>query len=230
MELSQALEQAVANLFSSRKPLDVEQMARVLATVDSARFFTEEMPLATNYVKKGALLDAALSAISVEGGMALEFGVFRGTSLRHIAETLSGQDVYGFDSFEGLPEDWTHFQKKGRFSLGGQLPQGLPANAKLVKGWFDESLPGFLKEHSGPVAFLHIDSDIYSSARTVLTELTPRIVPGTVILFDEYFNYPGWQQHEHKAFCEFIDETGHAFEYLGFASAHFSLAVRILQK
>ena len=60
-----------------------------------------------------------------------------------------------------------------------------------------------LGQHPGPVAFLHLDVDRYSSTRTVLELLGDRIVPGTVIAFDEFFNYPGWREGEYRAFNEF---------------------------
>ena len=56
-----------------------------------------------------------------------------------------------------------------------------------------------------PVAFIHVDCDLYSSTKTIFSLLSDRIVPGTIILFDEYFNYPNWQQHEYKALQEFVD-------------------------
>ena len=205
---------------------DLERVTNWLASVESARYITNRMGLASNLRDRDALIDHALAACRVEG-LVLEFGVYEGNSLRNIAQAYEGP-VYGFDSFEGLPEDWTHFQLKGRFSLEGRLPEFEEDNVNLVPGWFDDTLPGFVKEHAGPVRFLHVDSDIYSSARTVLTGLSDRLVSGSVILFDEYFNYPGWQEHEFRAFQEFIAETGHRYEYLGYASRHSSVAVRLL--
>ena len=95
-------------------------------------------------------------------GLVMEFGVFDGRSLKQIA-AASPREVHGFDSFEGLPEDWTHFQKKGRFSLGGELPAIDAANVCLHKGWFDDTLPPFLDTHPGPARFIHIDCDLDSS-------------------------------------------------------------------
>ncbi len=94
-----------------------------------------------------------------------------------------------------------------------------------MKGWFDDTLPPFLADHSGPVALVHIDSDLYSSAKTILRELKPRIVPGTIIVFNEYFNYPNWQKHEFRAFAEFCAREGVEYEYICWG--HFEVAVRI---
>lgn len=208
-----------------RKQFDVERMAYLVASLRSAEFFMEHFPKAPNVKTAIALLELAARECRIDG-LNLEFGVFSGGSIKILANA-TGQTVHGFDSFEGLPEDWTHYQRSGRFSREGKLPEGLPANVVLHKGWFDESLPRFVKAHPGPVRLLHIDSDLYSSARTVFDNLHDRIRPGTVIVFNEYFNYPGWEQHEHRAWTEFVAERGVTFDYLGWASSEFALAVRV---
>jgi hypothetical protein len=171
------------------------------------------------------LLDHAIRQVELPG-LWLEFGVYKGNDLKQIARYHKGE-VYGFDSFEGLPEDWTHFQRKGRFSLEGGLPGHLPRNAKLVQGWFDQTLPGFLDEHREPIAFLHIDSDLYSSAKTVLHLVRDRLRRGTIIQFDDFVNYPGWQDGEQKAFQEFVELSGLEYEYIGFASSDQAVAMRV---
>ena len=74
-------------------------------------------------------------------------------------------------------------------------------------------------------SLIHIDCDIYASTRTVLELLAARIVPGTVIVFDEYLNYPSWKEHEFRAFQEFVAAGGRRYDYIGFASSHTSVAV-----
>lgn len=191
----------------------------------SARYVAERMSAARDMVGRAELLDFALAQCSV-AGLVLEFGVYRGDSLQMIAKRCA-QEVHGFDSFEGLPEDWTGGREKGRFSLGGELPPIKAANVILHKGWFEQSLPGFLASHPGPARFVHIDCDIYSSTRTVLEQLAPRLVPGTIVVFDEYLNYPGWREHEFLAFAEAVRRYRIPYTYFGYASAHQSVAVRI---
>jgi hypothetical protein len=205
--------------------LDVEQAAYFIASISSAQYFLEHMRMAENLADPEALIRFSLEHCEIEG-LVMEFGVYLGDSLRVLADATSAP-VYGFDSFEGLPEDWTHFQKRGRFSLDGRLPSFDQPNVRLIPGWFEQTLPAFLEAHPGPARFIHVDSDIYRSAVTVFTHHRPRIVPGTVILFDEYFNYPGWEHHEFRAFQEFIRDTGLGYRYLGFASSHQSVAVKI---
>jgi hypothetical protein len=152
----------------------------------------------------------------------LEFGVWVGESINFIA-SRTGATVYGFDSFEGLPVDWQQGSstrsvvRREHFRMHA-LPR-VRRNVQLVKGWFDQTLPPFLAEHPGNVAYLHIDSDVYDSAKTVLDLLHDRIAAGTVIVFDELFNYPGWEDNEWKAFNEFVAAKGLVFDYLAFNSA-----------
>ncbi len=227
--IARCVANGIVNVMRNMRQLDIEMVSYILASVESARYFQDHMSMAPNLRFRTSLLDFALRKVTLDEGLWLEFGVFQGSSIARIA-IQADSTVYGFDSFEGLPEDWTHFQKKGRFSLDGQVPKGLPDNVVLVKGWFEDTLPDFLVSHSESVAFLHVDCDIYSSTKFVLDELKNRIVPGSVILFDEFFNYPGWQIHEARAFSEFMVETGFAFEYLGFASADHSIAIKIVAK
>ena len=78
------------------------------------------------------------------------------------------------------------------------------------------------------MAFMHVDCDLYSSTKTVFDVLGDRVVAGTIIQLDDYFNYPGWQQGEHKAFQEFVESRQLTFEYLGYYRHGAALAVRIL--
>jgi hypothetical protein len=163
-------------------------------------------------------------------GLMLECGVADGASLRYLASRVA-RPFHGFDSFEGLPEHWSGtFEKQGKFGRAGALPK-VPANAQLHRGWFADSLPRFLAEHaSDPVAFLHVDCDIYASTATALQHLRTRFRPGSIVVFDEYFNYPNWQRHEWRAFQEFVRDTGTSYVYLGFAQKNGHVAVRLGEK
>ena len=158
------------------------------------------------------------------GGLNAEFGVSRGRSIKLLGKLIDGT-VYGFDSFSGLPEDWSGTTEKQGGFVG--RPGKLPENIKLYEGLFMETLPKFIEEHDLPMRFIHVDCDLYSSARTIFTSLKQRIEPGTVIVFDEYFNYPNWQEHEYKAFQEFIREESRGYRYLAFTARGGSVAVKI---
>ncbi len=209
--------------YEHRERRDLLFAAERDAAADSARFALEHMRTAPSFPDPHATLHHALSLLDVDG-MVLEFGVYTGTTLKIIANAAAGREVYGFDSFTGLPEDWRTGFNAGAFGVE-QLPD-VPG-AELVAGWFDDTLPGFMAEHAGPVSFLHVDCDLYSSTRTVLEHVGPRLRAGSVVLFDEYFNYQGWRDHEHKAWTEYVAETGIEFGYEGYSSDHEQVLVKI---
>ena len=159
-------------------------------------------------------------------GLVLEFGVRFGTSIRQIAE-LAKQQVHGFDSFEGLPEAW-HHEPRGSYTTKGALP-AVPDSVTLHQGWFEDTLPEFVKRYDGPVRFMNIDCDIYSATCTILEHLADRIVPGTVIVFDEYFGlgHEHWREDEFKAFQEAVARYGWSYEYLCFSFNTRQAVVRI---
>ena len=159
-------------------------------------------------------------------GCFCEFGVYKGETLRFIGD-IAGADraVHGFDSFEGLPAGWSgHDMEKGTFDVGGRLPK-VRSNTRLHKGLFNDTIPPFKASTTEPIAFMHVDCDIYTSTATILSLLGDRIQPGTIIVFDEYFNYPSWRDHEFKAFQEFIVERQIRFSYLAYAK--YNVCVRI---
>ncbi|MEI4272313.1 TylF/MycF/NovP-related O-methyltransferase [Klenkia sp. LSe6-5] len=204
-----------------RRSLEWETDRRALRS--SLDFVEERLGGTNSSPGKLPALEDALASVRTEG-MYLEFGVATGGTLRIIAAAAQGREVFGFDSFEGLPERWRPGHDAGLFAMA-ELPQ--VEGAELVVGWFSDTLPAFLQEHPGPVAFLHLDADLYSSTRTVLEALGDRLRPGSVVLFDEYLNYPGWQEHEHKAWEEWSTATGVSYEYLGFAVDDEQLFLRI---
>ena len=147
------------------------------------------------------------------GGMIGEFGVYKGTTLRMIARRFPKADVFGFDSFEGFPDDGRSGWKQD-FSLYGDLPK-VPSNVTLIKGFFEDTLPGFVADNGTRYfSLLHIDCDIYSATKTVLSQCRPMIRSGCVIVFDELLHYNGFLNHEMLAFYEFVQETGATFEWV----------------
>ena len=178
-------------------------------------------------------IHAAINRSEVNDGLIMEFGVWNGDSISIIANILSQEEVHGFDSFEGLPEKWSSKTvklqaPKGHFSRGGHLPS-VPNNVHLHRGWFENTIPLFLRSHPGKnSSLIHIDCDIYSSTKTILSVLAKTIIPGTIIIFDEYYNYSGWEDHEFKAFQEFVKEYAVTYEYIAYT--HCQVSIRILSK
>ncbi len=145
-------------------------------------------------------------------GMVLEFGVAEGHSIREIASVFSNRHINGFDSFEGLPEYWRPEFPEGIFKCDVPV---VPQNVSLHKGLFNETLPGFLEVNPGPIAFLHLDADLYSSTAYVLELVEDRLVDGSIVIFDElHYWYDNYKEHEYKAFDEFHQRTGFHAEFL----------------
>lgn len=210
--------EVIAHFHQRERDVNVQE-ARA-ATATSAAFATAHLAGVTRFESREEMLKWALPQ-APQGGLCLEFGVYSGHTINLLAE-MRESTVYGFDSFEGLPESWRTGFPAGTFAT--TLPEVRP-NVELVRGWFHESLPPFLAAHSEPLAFLHVDCDLYSSTATVLSALADRIVPGTIVCFDEYFNYPGWEMHEHRAWLEHAAERGVEFQYVGYSDEQ--VAVRV---
>ena len=196
---------------------DLSHQIKKRALEESLEFIDKNMPNALCFTPspKERLLDYALSQITKKGDI-LEFGVRAGESITHIANKLRGTTIHGFDSFEGLPEDWAgHEFLKNDFTQDGKIPT-VPKNVILHKGWFEKTIPEYNKNNDNDIAFINLDCDIYSSTKTVFDELENKIKNGTIILIDDFFNYRNWQQHQYKAFQEFIENNDVKFEYLAF--------------
>lgn len=174
-----------------------------------------------------AVLVRALQAAGPEG-LTLECGVYFGRSLRVIAARTPGP-VHGFDSFQGLPEAWSEREGAGAYSTAGRLPE-MPANVALHAGWFEHTLPPFLAAQPGPVRLLHVDCDIYSSTRTVLENLGSRLVPGSIVVFDDFLGYPGFEAHELRAFEEFAQGDGIGWEIVAACLLGREVAIRIVAR
>ena len=199
-------------------------MAQLKAAYESADYYQQHMIEVRLFETDLELLSHAIS-ISAPRGLFLEFGVATGRTISHIASAHQGP-VYGFDSFEGLPQRWRPGYGTGHFA--GPLPV-LPPNVHLNKGWFADILPPFVRSHSDMVAFLHVDCDLYSSTKCIFDVLNEQIGPGCVIVFDEYFNYPGWEGHEFKAFQEFVRRRSLQYRYEGLVPSHQQVCVSILK-
>jgi hypothetical protein len=145
----------------------------------------------------------------------LEFGVSGGGSINYISSFTTNK-VYGFDSFEGLPEKWRDGFEKGAFNLNGDLPV-VNTNVELIKGWFNETLEEFIKTKDKKISFIHFDADLYSSTKYVLNILKNYIDTDCIIIFDELVNYDGFDGDtgELKAFYEFITENVVDYEWIG---------------
>ena len=210
-----------------RDACNIEVELQMRALKETADYVEKNMKNVLWFPDRYSLLDATLNMIENENGLFLEFGVHKGISINYIAKKITNQ-IYGFDAFEGLPEDWRGPYGKGSFEMNS--PPKVRKNVSLITGWFKDTLPEFLNQHIETFIFIHIDSDLYSSAKTILSLAGNRIRAGTIIVFDEYFNYPGWQLDGFKAFQEFANNNEVQYEYLGYCRFGQQVAVRILRR
>ena len=145
----------------------------------------------------------------------LEFGVFEGRSIRWWSEHISSPSArfVGFDSFEGLPEDWTGDYTKGAFATSGP-PMISDPRVSFEIGLFDKTLEGYSPPQHDQLV-INIDCDLYSAARCALEGIAKWLRPGTLIYFDE-FAHP---DHEQLALRQFIATSGVNLVPLAYAGA-----------
>lgn len=156
----------------------------------------------------------------------LEFGVAKGDSFKWWLEQQKHPEskFYGFDTFEGLPEDWGGF-KAGEMSADSHFPKINDKRGFFFKGLFQNTLPDFLKKFDGSrQKIILMDADLYSSTLFVLTSLAPYLKKGDVILFDE-FTVP---MHEFLAFNHFIKSYYLKFELLGGANNFYFTGFKLI--
>jgi hypothetical protein len=220
-KLASGLDQAILGRCGTT--YDVATLATLLASLDSAQYYTDHLLHAKARADRFDLLGYAMSLQRVDG-VVLEFGVASGATLNYLAECTADM-IFGFDSFDGLPETRRPGIEVGAFA---QAPPAVLPNVELIIGAFSSTVQQYserLGDHA--ISLMHIDCDLYSSTETVLRGLSKNIVSGTVIVFDEYFNYPGWRHHEFKAFQEFVSSNRMRYRYEALVPTHQQVCVVI---
>jgi hypothetical protein len=144
----------------------------------------------------------------------LEFGVFKGASLRYFSKNLKNFSCFGFDSFEGLETNFGGLNAQLLFKLNGVTPKFMPRNSTIVKGRIEDTIEDFITKNDYDIKFLHLDLDVYSSTKVVLSSLKAKLTSGTFLLFDEMFGNPFWEKGEFLALSEVFEES--EFEWIGF--------------
>ena len=142
--------------------VDSRNIARELkrrALYETCDYIEKNMPLVNSgFENRFELLEYAIGEAKKTDGLWLEFGVYQGNTISFIAERTTTLPVYGFDSFEGNPEDWRSEYKKGAFALE-TLPQ-FSSSISIVRGLFQETISSFLEINKKNIAFVHIDCEI----------------------------------------------------------------------
>ena len=184
------------------------------AVQESADYIVAAMPEALALRSREALWDFAIRNAEHQG-LWLEFGVFKGYSVNYLARRTDAR-VFGFDSFQGLQEDWKGVgHTRGTFDLAGRLPR-VRANVSLLPGWFSDTLPGFLAANPSPVSLLHLDCDTYEATVQVLGLVIDRLTPKTVIIMDDYVGFWGYRDGQFRAWAEFVAAHGLNYRYAAF--------------
>lgn len=162
--------------------------------------------------KREELFDLVGREVGDREVLYLEFGVHQGRATRYWSKLLTNANskLHGFDSFEGLPEDWTDTMHRGHFSTGGEIPALDDSRVQFFKGWFNETLPKYdAPDHE--VMVVNFDADLYSSTKCIFDHLSSYIVPGTYLYFDEF----QFRQDELRAFTEFCSSSNRKFALRG---------------
>lgn len=166
-------------------------------------------------------------------GQIVECGVFKGASFIRLAafrEILEGQasrKLVGFDAFGKFPRpdgtvDQEFVQKFESFAGEGISEEELESvleykqagNYELVAGNILETLPAYCQEHPElKIALLHIDVDVHDATVCILENLFERIVPGGVLMLDDYGTIDG----ETRAVDAFLAGTDYKIEKLPYS-------------
>ena len=171
-----------------------------------------------------------INAEIVKGGPIdyMEFGVWEGESIRYWSELNQHPDsrFYGFDTFEGLPEEWKFFLKtlpKGSFDAKGDMPGFNDGRVVWIKGLFQDVLPGFLESFKiNNQLIINCDADLYSSTLYMLASMNPFLKPGSIAILDEITTV-----QEFKAFRDFTHSFARKYRVLAAAERLFYLRVAI---
>ncbi|MEJ7683568.1 MAG: class I SAM-dependent methyltransferase [Segetibacter sp.] len=156
----------------------------------------------------------------------LEFGVASGKSFDWFMTQNSHTEsrFYGFDTFDGLPEDWGPF-KKGTFSNDNKIPHIKDFRGKFLKGLFQQTVTVFLTEFDNSRRnVLMMDADLWSATLYVLTSFAPFFKKGDIIFFDE-FVVP---THEFKAFLDFTQSYYLNLQLIAAANNYYFVAFKVI--
>jgi hypothetical protein len=199
----------------------------VLNAIAADEFERTELAGVPAFRDQRSLLLATLRHVDPTRRVWVELGVGSGSTARMICDAARrlglDMELHGFDSFHGLPEAWGEIAPAGTYAY--EPPRLAERNVRLHAGWFADTVPAFARECEGPLGFVHVDCDLYSSTKTAFDALGPLLAPGTVLLFDEYWNYLEAPEHEMKALAEFVAENGLSFEYAGYNADYMQASV-----
>lgn len=195
--------------------LTTVQYVEIKAKITSADFVNRNLEGALLFSTRSAIQNYAADEVCLRPGIVLEMGVYEGASINRMAKKVFQSDasrkIYGLDSFKGLEESWSSTDHYQSFNVGGIPPKGIDSRVDLIHGRVEEVLEKFLEQENPIFALIHFDMDLYAPTKFALEKLLPFLQPGTLILFDELYGYPGWEYGEFKALNELIPREHYRF-------------------
>jgi Macrocin-O-methyltransferase (TylF) len=200
----------------------VPMLMRRDAVVDSFNYAKENMQDAYSFLDRFDGLRLSIKEATrrfPSRKLVLEFGVYKAGMINYQAGKFPELNFVGFDSFEGLQEQWSGMAPKRTFDLGGRLPR-VRRNVGLVKGWFAESGPRWKTENpaSDIPLLMHVDCDTYAATVDVLEICSNYVEHGLVIHFDEYFRFPDWRNAGFKALKEIAERRRWRLTFLSYGT------------
>ncbi|MFZ4398568.1 MAG: class I SAM-dependent methyltransferase [Bacteroidales bacterium] len=180
-------------------------LTKWIAQQDKTNIFNDFYSLKRDHAKRYNLYQYVIDKLSLkeESIDYFEFGVCAGESIKWwVANTLNKDNrFYGFDTFEGLPEDWGTFRKG---DMNANIPIIEDTRVQFIQGLFQDSVPEFLSDfpiNNGKRKIIHMDADLFSSTLFALSSMYPYLRKGDILFFDE-FNVPNHEFFAFKCFCD----------------------------
>ena len=156
-----------------------------------------------------------------------EFGVWRASSFKYLIKTF--KKGYGFDTFEGLPEDWDvgdAIEKAGAYSSDGIVPK--IKGGEFIVGKFEDTLPTFFSENRPIASLINFDADLYSSTICALNNSKSIMDRDTILIFDEFIINDSWEQDEFKALNEFCLLNNFQYEVIAVSFFTKQVAIKLI--
>lgn len=191
------------------------------------KFFKSSILINQNKIGEYAIKSAKKNDVE-NNFFYLEFGVWKGTTIKRFSKYVN--KIYGFDSFEGLNEDWVghKISSNDKFKLKENEIPTFSSNIIIVKGIIQNTLEEFLKKKNPKINFVHIDTDTYETCKFILNKIKPYLVNNSIILFDELYNFPGWDVGEYKALKECFNDD--EYKYKAFSGDRTAAVIQFKKK
>lgn len=171
------------------------------------------------------VIDYCLNNLYVDGNI-LEFGIWTGISTNFIAKKIYPRLLHAFDSFKGLEVEWNGLEKD--FFVVDPHKLSFHPNVKIYTGYFIDTINNiYINQYKDKISFINIDCDLYSSTNDILYSLNDYIVPGTILYFDEIYNYPNYINGEYKSLVEWANKNDRLFRPIAYNDS-MGVAVKVL--